>query len=94
MKSILIVLVSFSLMVAILAPSITTLMELDVNNPVVMDLNDEEESQEAKEFIGLAFLLNLKMDFYQVDKKSLAFSRTIGYHYSGDIEVSLPPPKL
>ncbi|ASV30347.1 hypothetical protein CJ263_09045 [Maribacter cobaltidurans] len=80
-------------MIAILAPSLITLMDLDVKNPIVMDLNDEEEKQETKEFIGTALVFNLNIDFCPIDKKTLAFNDRTEYHSSGNIEVSLPPPK-
>ena len=80
-------------MVAILAPSIITLMEIDAKSPIVMDLNEEEEKQETKEFIGTALVFDLKIDFCHIDKKTLAVTGQIVHHSSGNIEVSLPPPK-
>lgn len=80
-------------MVAILAPSIITLTDFDVKNPVVMDLNDEEDKQEIKEFIGTALVFDLNFDLSSFNKKTLAFNSHFIYHASGNIEVSLPPPK-
>ncbi len=80
-------------MVAILAPSIITLTDFDVKNPVVMDLNDEEDKQEIKEFIGTALVFDLNIDLSPFNKKALAFNSHFTYHTSGNIEVSLPPPK-
>ncbi|UWX54820.1 hypothetical protein NYZ99_18925 [Maribacter litopenaei] len=99
MKSLLIYFLSFSLMVAILAPSIGTILELDKSGQWVMDVNEEEENnnQETSEFLEKQLIDNsLQADLGMLLlNKSLLFDKNrIEIITSNDIEVSLPPPKL
>lgn len=86
-------------MVAILAPSIGTILELDKSGQWVMDVNEEEENnnQETSEFLEKQLIDNsLQADLGMLLlNKSLLFDKNrIEIITSNDIEVSLPPPKL
>ena len=80
---------------AILAPSILTVLELGDKSQIVMDLNEEEEKQETKEFLETEFfLISYSHDFtFPIPKNSLVFKNNIERNSSNNIEVSLPPPK-
>ncbi|MDC6388019.1 hypothetical protein PP182_04970 [Maribacter sp. PR1] len=95
MKTFFIYLLSISLLVAILAPSILTVLELGDKSQIVMDLNEEEEKQETTEFLETEFfLISYNHDFsFPIPQNSLVFKNNIESFSSSNTEVSLPPPK-
>ncbi|KAA2219428.1 MULTISPECIES: hypothetical protein [Maribacter] len=98
MKSLVVYFLSFSLLIAILAPSIGTLMELFDGEQIVMDFNEEEENYETTiEFAEKHFVNNN----LQNDMSFLAFGKLHSFSkddtcliLSNFKEVFLPPPKV
>ena len=92
MKSILLIILSFFLATAILAPSIIVLYGIDTDTDIVLDFGEEEENKEVNEkdflfsfdfeaFTVLDTITNKVSSFYQ--EKSYSFLKSI----------LLPPPK-
>lgn len=99
LKSALIYFFSFSLLIAILAPSIIRFLELGEGEQIVMDFNEEDESNEENtfEFAEKHFLTkNLQGDlaFLGIKKSLSSDKKDIDLIASNSIEVFLPPPKV
>ena len=81
---------------AILAPAVITLMELEPNSSLVMDFNEEENQKEEKKEINEKDIffhtwLVYVNPFY--DPSSHYTSTYLDPFYSNTVEVFLPPPE-
>lgn len=97
MKTAIAFFLTFSLTVAILAPSLNIILNLD-SNKIVLDLNEEEESsnQQIKEIKEKQLCVHsYKNDvaFFTLEQ-SLFRNSDIEINASNSVEVSIPPPKV
>ena len=96
MRSSIIVLLSFLLTVAIIAPSVITLMEIDSKKIMLIDFNEEENKKEEKKEIGEKdFLFYTSMDGLSLSeaKSSVLAEIYSKSSYKNLLEVFLPPPE-
>ncbi len=94
MKSTVLLLLSFLLATAILAPSIITLV-VGNNNALVVDFNEEEKKEGKKEISEKDFLFDL--DSMKLSSKLSEKSAISNFYLEGDGNYStviiLPPPE-
>lgn len=96
MKSFITVFLSTLLTVAILAPTVITLIKLENNSSLVMDFNEEENNKEEKKELNEndAFFHTWVSDMLPIENPLSHFTSTyIKSGYSNTIEVFLPPPE-
>lgn len=96
MKSVSFFLLSILLVVAILAPSVITLVDLDTKTELVMDFNEEDNKKEEKKEDKEKELFS-SLEFYATassnDNTSKVSSFYLEKEYSFSASISLPPPK-
>ena len=96
MKSSFLIILSFLLVTAILAPSIITFIDTNQETAAIIDFNEEENNkEEKKELTEQDFLYAL--DFQTYTLKNAEESLMILFYaegkYSSTMDVFLPPPK-
>ncbi len=95
MKSSILIILSFLLVGAILAPSIITLIDIGEKRTLVIDFNEEEKKEEKKEAKEKDFFLDSNLIcLEQLKGEKVCMSPFyVENDYSTSLSILLPPPE-
>ncbi len=96
MKSSFLIILSFLLVAAILAPSIITLTDSNQETAAIMDFNEEENNKEEKKELGeqdFLYASNVQLSTLKSAEASLMVLFYTEGNYSSTMDVFLPPPE-
>ena len=96
MKSVILLLLSFFLVAAVLAPSIITLINSGERTAIAIDFNEDEKKEEKKEVNEKDFFMNFnfKLSLQSQQERTAITNFYIESEYATSISIFLQPPKV